>query len=215
MQIDHFMYAVSSLDEGVAWAASVFDAEPAAGGAHVGLGTRNALLSLGHTYLELIAPDPEQDIAGTQGERFAALAAPGLVTWAARGDLGAAAQTLQAEGIRASGPHRTQRATPDGGLPIWDLLFHGSEELGGLLPFCIDWLECPHPSGVNPVGGQLEDVTLALPDPAPLRSALTALGVDGVEVCEGERSMSVEVACANGPVTLTTTAETLAVPFGR
>ncbi|MBS02031.1 MAG: hypothetical protein CMQ24_04925, partial [Gammaproteobacteria bacterium] len=167
MQIDHFMYAVSSLDEGDAWAASVFDAEPAAGGAHVGLGTRNALLSLGHTYLELIAPDPEQDIAGTQGERFAALAAPGLVTWAARGDLGAAAQTLQAEGIRASGPHRTQRATPGGGLLIWDLLFHGSEELGGLLPFCIDWLECPHPSGVNPVGGQLEGVTLALQDPAP------------------------------------------------
>ena len=49
----------------------------------------------------------------------------GDAVWADNaGELGAAAQTLQAEGIRAPGPHRTQRATPDGGLLIWDLLFH-------------------------------------------------------------------------------------------
>ena len=46
-RIDHFMYAVASLDEGMAWAADTFGVAPAYGGEHVGLGTRNALLSLG------------------------------------------------------------------------------------------------------------------------------------------------------------------------
>ena len=51
--IDHFMYAVPSLEDGIAWAAETFDAAPAYGGEHVGLGTRNALLSLGDEPLRI------------------------------------------------------------------------------------------------------------------------------------------------------------------
>ena len=60
--IDHFMYAVPNLDDGIKWAEETFGVPPKFGGVHVGLGTQNALLSLGSTYLELIAPDPEQDL---------------------------------------------------------------------------------------------------------------------------------------------------------
>ena len=49
-RIDHFMYAVPSLDEGMAWADEVFGVAPAYGGEHIGLGTRNALLSLGDIF---------------------------------------------------------------------------------------------------------------------------------------------------------------------
>ena len=57
IRIDHFMYAVPSLDEGLIWASDTFGVDAAYGGEHVGLGTRNALMSLGNAYLEIIAPD--------------------------------------------------------------------------------------------------------------------------------------------------------------
>jgi len=50
------MYAVASLDEGMEWAADTFGAPAAYGGEHVDLGTRNALLSLGSTYLGIWTP---------------------------------------------------------------------------------------------------------------------------------------------------------------
>lgn len=208
------MYAVPDLDTGLAWAQSVFDAAPAHGGAHVGLGTRNALLSLGETYLELIAPDPAQDLTGTNGERFAALAAPGLVTWAACGDLSHAAEVLGARQIETSGPRRTRRATPDGGMLEWDLLFHRAAELGGLLPFGIDWLECAHPATTNPRGGTLQQVRISTPDAAELGAILAAMRID-VQVSSGERAFEVDVAAGGGIVTLAGTAETLGVGFGR
>ena len=81
------MYAVPSLDEGLIWASDTFGVDAAYGGEHVGLGTRNALISLGSTYLEIIAPDPAQSIKGTLGEKLEGLSQAGLVTWCAEGDL--------------------------------------------------------------------------------------------------------------------------------
>ena len=57
---------------------------PVDGGPHVGLGTCNALVSFaaegqGQNYLEIIAPDPDQDLNGTFGGRLAKLAEPELL----------------------------------------------------------------------------------------------------------------------------------------
>ena len=109
--IDHFMYGVPSIEQGMQWAEQSFGVAPLYGGEHVGMGTCNALLSLGDTYLELIAPDPAQQVAGGLGEKVAALSEPGLITWAARGDLAQIAQVLNKCGVDTSGPSRTQRKT--------------------------------------------------------------------------------------------------------
>lgn len=210
--IDHFMYAVPSLDEGMAWAAETFDAAPAYGGEHVGLGTRNALLALGETYLEIIAPDPAQDLANTMGGRFAAMRSGGLVTWAARGDLNTIATKLSEFNIACRGPNRTQRNTAEGELLVWELLFPSAPQFGPRMPFFIDWLACPHPADTNPVGGAFKQLTLTLPEPAALQQVLAELGLN-LAVQPGEPGLSVTIATGKGDVELRSTAETADLGF--
>ena len=67
MKIDHFMYAVASLDEGMAWAEDLFGVAPIAGGSHEGLGTRNALLALRASAAERCEASSGRKLAGEDG----------------------------------------------------------------------------------------------------------------------------------------------------
>ena len=206
-RIDHFMYAAASLDEGVEWATNTFGVAPAYGGEHVGLGTRNALLSLGSAYLEIIAPDPAQQVAGTLGEQFAGLSAGGLVTWAAEGDLSTIAATLSECGVKTAGPNRTQRQTADGDLLVWELLFPAGSAHGMRMPFFIDWLECANPKATNPVGGEFQSLSITTPNAADLKQTLTAIGLD-VSVDEGEPALAVSILADGRELRLESTDET-------
>ena len=204
MKIDHFMYAVADLHEGMAWAEDLFGVAPIAGGSHEGLGTRNALLSLGDTYLEIIAPDPAQSVESQMVEGMAELSAGGLVTWAAQGDLVVTKGLLEEAGISSAGPVETRRRTADGGLLLWDLLFPQGGGYG--MPFFIDWRESPHPAATTPVGGKLVSFGISTPDTGALGAVLAGLGL-GVEVSEGVPEMRVVIEGANGAVELVSTEE--------
>lgn len=204
MKIDHFMYAVADLDDGFAWAEEAFGVAPIAGGSHEGLGTRNALLSVGEVYLEIIAPDPAQSVESQMVTGMAALTAGGLVTWAAQGDLIATKGLLEEAGISSAGPVETRRRTADGGLLVWDLLFPRDGGFG--MPFFIDWRDCPHPATTTPVGGELRSFGISTPDAAELAPVLGGLGLS-VDVSEGEPEMTVVIEGAKGPVVLAATEE--------
>ena len=206
-RIDHFMYAVASLDEGMDWAGDTFGIEPAYGGEHVGLGTRNALLSLGSTYLEIITPDPAQPQEGTLGEQFAALKHGGLVTWAVEGDLAAIADGLSECGVETIGPNRTQRQTDTGDLLVWELLFPTGSPHGTRMPFFIDWLQCANPKTTNPVAGSFESLSITTTQASNLERSLAAIDLN-VPVMEGEPSLSVSIMVGGREVVLTSTDET-------
>ncbi len=210
VQIDHFMWGAPDLDRGIAQAKRLFGVQAALGGSHPGLGTRNALLSLGDTvYLEIIAPDPEQSLQGTFGERLGSLETCELITWAVSStELDVVSRELAGHGLACRGPVRTQRATPEGDLLVWDLLFPDASGYAGTFPFFIDWLECPHPAANNPSAGSFCRLNITSPQAAEFVAALESLGLE-VDVHEGAPAIAVEIDVGGTTITLASTPESM------
>jgi hypothetical protein len=186
LRIDHLVYAAVDLDAAVDDVASLLGVRPAAGGRHVGVGTRNFLLSLAPDgergpYLELIGPDPTQTMPAGTPLPFGIdrLGQAGLVGFAlGTGELDAVVGRARADGYDPGEPQGMQRATPDGGLLSWRLT-RGTAPAGrggGLVPFLIDWLESPHPSTTTPRGATLVALRAEHPDPAAVLATHRALG---------------------------------------
>ncbi|MFU8816291.1 MAG: VOC family protein [Pseudomonadales bacterium] len=214
--VDHLMWGAPDLDAGMAEAGRLFGATPVPGGAHAGLGTRNALVGLADgRYLEIIAPDPGQPLAGTFGQALADLSHPALVTWALGSrDLPRIAAHYAAAGLQTRGPVPTRRTTPDGEQLEWELLFASGHAFGPLLPFFIDWRDCPHPSAGLAVAGALEAVTLESPHAAELRKLLGHLDVPVVVREAAEPAFHATIETAHGPVVLESSPATLGLRFG-
>ena len=159
--IDHLVYAVPSLPAAVTDVEERFGVRAQAGGRHIGLGTRNALLALGdQTYLEIIAADP--------GQPEPAKPRPFGVDNISHGRL--AAWALACDDIDG------QRTTPIGTVLRWRLTV--KQMAGGLAPFLISWGDTEHPARSAPRGLTLEAFHIEHPDPPSLAPLLTALGAD-------------------------------------
>jgi hypothetical protein len=200
-RLDHVVLAVADLALARAAFADETGVMPIDGGAHAGLGTRNALISFGDSYLEIIAPDPEQELIGNMGALLQALEAPRLLHWAVRADdLAAVAEQARNCGLEPGAPRHLSRRTPSGVALSWSVLGVGGHRLGGVVPFYIDWLDSPHPAASAPqVGRARFEVTLPvgsregrLLDPAPA----------GVEVRSGRPGLRLEFESPRGTITL-------------
>jgi hypothetical protein len=177
--IDHLIYAVPSLPAAMADVAERFGVRAQAGGRHIGLGTHNALLALGpRTYLEIIAPDPEQPepsmprpfgVDGVTGGRLAG--------WALGcDDIDAAVAAARRHGYDPGDVIDGRRVGPTGTALRWRMT--SSQTAGGLVPFLISWGDTEHPAASAPRGLTLEAFSIEHPDPGSLAPLLTALGAD-------------------------------------
>lgn len=178
-EADHILWACPDLDQGAATIAALTGVSPSRGGSHPGFGTRNNLLSFGQTYLEIIAPDPEQPLRDNWGAAIAARAQPGLWTFAVRTtDLAAYGAAAARAGLAVRGPVAMSRQRPDGVRLDWACLYPEHAIYGEAIPFAIDWRGSPHPAATAPAGCRLIDFAVLHPDPAPLARLYAALGVD-------------------------------------
>jgi catechol 2,3-dioxygenase-like lactoylglutathione lyase family enzyme len=186
--LDHILLGCNDLDRGIAFVEQRIGVRAAFGGVHPGRGTRNALLSLGEQhYLEIIAPDPAQSGApDTFGLRT--LTEPHLVTWAAHpGNLDEFAAHLRTADLAFDGPTPGSRKRPDGKLLQWKTLTL-RDNLGGLLPFFIEWnVDTIHPSVDAPRGGRLAGLSLFAPEPEMLAPMVAKLDL-GLTVARGTKS---------------------------
>lgn len=179
-EFDHFLWGVPDLDDGVARFAEMTGVQPTIGGSHPGEGTRNALASLGaDVYLEIIAPDPEQPLAGTLGQELQSLAAPALMTMALRApDLAEVGAIYSAHGI-ATEWHDMGRRTLTGETLSWSLCEPEYElrPMDPRRPFYIDWKDTVHPSGTTPTGCRFKSIAFGGPDAANTQKLWLELGV--------------------------------------
>lgn len=178
-QPDHFMYGAPDRDEAMESLESFTGVRPSIGGSHRGKGTRNALLSLGDSvYLEIIAPDPEQDLTNNFGGFLGDLESPGLITWcASHPNLVQAATDMKSLEFEPNGPAAWSRKDPTGNVLAWELLFINGHDLGTIVPFLIDWKNAPHPAGFAPKGCTIKSFELRTPGSVLLRGVLDMLGL--------------------------------------
>ncbi|MFF7970946.1 VOC family protein [Streptomyces sp. NPDC007905] len=201
--LDHLVLATPDLTATVADFARRTGVTPAPGGVHVGLGTRNHLVSLGgRSYLEIIGPDPEQpEPVELRPFGVDRLTGARTVTWAISApDLEAAINGAREGGYDPGPVHPMSRRTPDGTLLRWRLTDSGTAHPSGLVPFLIDWGESVHPTGTDLPVTPLLEVAATAPDPEQVRPVLSALGTE-LTVSEGPFAISFTVSTPRGPVT--------------
>ena len=136
-KLDHILWATPDLDEGTKQIAELLGVQPEVGGKHPGFGTRNSLLSLGdEVYLEIIAPDPEQELKGNRGEQLAALDQSHLLTFAVRTfDMKGIEKRVAEAGLETQGAIAMSRRHPEGHLLKWQVLRLENHFWGDVMPF--------------------------------------------------------------------------------
>lgn len=203
LRFDHFIYAGPDLDTMIAQFAKLTGVTPAKGGRHPGLGTMNALMSLGpDIYFELLAVDPSQSLEGNMGGRINALAAPQLFFYMLTGGkLETVRDAMLKHGITAD-LFDASRTTPDGKTLKWRLLVPHDNPLGFAVPNCIDWLDTVNPAITSVPGCTFMSFEMGHPQPDKVRALLADLDAN-VPVHYADRlNFRLQIQTPKGPLYL-------------
>ena len=180
-RVDHLVYATPDLNRGVEEIEKLLGIRATAGGQHPGFGSRNALIALGPTtYLEIIAPDPEQPrpekprpfgLDGLKESR--------LVAWfVSSRDLERLRGEALSKGVHLGEVRSGSRRRPDGFQLSWKFTDPSVLVADGIIPLLIDWGESPHPADTAAKGATLVSLRAEHPDVRGVREMLQHLGLD-------------------------------------
>lgn len=190
--LDHILLGCDDLNRGIAYVEELTGVRAKFGGVHPGGGTQNALLSLGESrYLEIIAPDPQQDASLDSRDLGTLTDDPVIVGWAAhRSDIDGLAERLTQQGFALDGPMPGSRKRPDGRVLTWKVVRLRNDSTQ-LLPFFIEWSpESIHPSVDSPQGCRLISFEAMAPDKVAreLSGKIKALGLD-LHLADGKHTL--------------------------
>ncbi|WNJ18765.1 VOC family protein [Pontibacter sp. G13] len=189
--IDHLVWAVPDLDQGVSLIQEKLGIIPVLGGQHPGRGTRNALFAIGtRQYFEIIAPDPDQ-AKPSEGRWMAIdlISEPTLTRWAAAtNELKEKEEQAHKAQIPIGPVKPGSRKTPDGTLLEWVLTVPSIGKKVDPFPFWIDWSGAHHPADRLPQMVSLREFKVISPYHEFLSRQFLALGID-IPVEDGFRPM--------------------------
>lgn len=180
VELDHLVYGVPDLLDGVRRFAAATGVQPVVGGRHVGLGTANHLVRLGTlAYLEIIGPDPQAPDAPTPyAFGVDTLTQPELLTWCVgTEDLDGRIALARTHGYDPGDAVEMSRVTGTGEVLSWRLTPNTIRDTGGAVPFLIDWGESTHPSANDMPQLELAEFAVLSPSVDDTGQQLEALGV--------------------------------------
>ncbi|NOG69683.1 VOC family protein [Roseicella sp. DB1501] len=180
-EIDHIVLGARTLAEGAAFVEQHLGAKPRPGGAHPGHGTHNMLLGLGRgTYLEIIAPDPDQP-EPPHGRLFdlddpavkvMLEAEPRLLAWVAR------TPVLDAMAARL-GPRAGEIQAMSRGNLRWRMAFPPQrQDMDNLIPALIEWPGESASTRIPDSHVRLLQLEAEHPDADAVRAALAERGLE-------------------------------------
>ena len=179
VELDHILWAASRSRCRLRALAKLTGVTRPIGGSHPGFGTRNSLLSLGATYLEIISPDPAQSLEGNRGGLIASLAAPGLMTFAVRTTyLAAYAASAKQSRDPHQGPVKWAGRDPTACASTGHASMSKTHVFGETIPFAIDWKASPHPSVRRRRAAGSSTARTCIPRPT-LAAVYREMGIDG------------------------------------
>ena len=188
LRVDHLVYGVTgSLEAAMDAFRLRTGVAPVRGGRHEGLGTHNALVSLGDgAYFEIICRDPEQPspprlwmgMESLSEERSAV-----MLTWATErvGEMAEAVRAARAQGYDPGDVEAFERSKPDGSTLRWRLAYRHFTRLqqgagSGIVPFLIEW-ESASPAAAAPGGIELVGLRAEARDLAAVERSLRCLDI--------------------------------------
>ncbi|PLS22070.1 VOC family protein [Neptunicoccus cionae] len=183
--LDHIALAAATLSEGVDYVMARSGVTVPFGGAHPGRGTHNALTATGGgTYLEIIAPDPEQDEPETPRlfdldattTRAALMGGPRVQTYLLRTDDIERDMAI----FREHGFDLGDSVTAARGDLRWKIALRPDGKLNaqGVVPVLLQWPEGPHVSeSMDNQGFALHRLEIRTPLADELTSLYRALGL--------------------------------------
>ena len=203
--IDHLVFATNDLREGREQVENLLGIRASPGGSHPGMGTRNALLSLGpRVYLEIIGPDPDQpDFEGERIFGIDAIDGGKLVHWCVRRvGLATFVQLARSRGMELGDAIPLSRVSAQGDRLDWYLAFPASFGDDCALPFFIDWGTSSHPASSCPRGAELTAFEIQNPDPGKTNDALERLSIEPCALAWPRARLRALIQCPRGEVEL-------------
>lgn len=205
LKLDHIVYAVPDLEEGIKHIHEKLGIKPVYGGKHLLEGTHNALLKLADgCYFEIIAPDPEnKSIRSPRWMGVDLVQSPCISRWAVKStnikkDLGFLMKISQSLGHSKEG----QRLTSEENLLKWELSIPLPEPLVESIPFLIDWKDSIHPSEGLESYCKIKSLEIGTNRPEELTRLLQSLEIEQQVQHTSENKIQLTISCPAGEVIL-------------
>ena len=204
MSIDHIVWLISDLDEGMALFKEKTGVEPTFGGYHTAQGTKNALIKIGtKSYFEILAPDPDSHIDAKRWMGIDLIKEPLITRWAFGTDrIQHHADILKRYNKNLGEITAGQRKTSSDEIIKWQMTLPYHEPLIDLAPFFIDWSKSPiHPTDQLPeVNLSIDQIELSSEKPDLMHDLLNQLGITNYHVAQGPERISISLNSPKGNV---------------